>query len=235
MARILVVDDDPDILKLTEKVLTQAGHTVATAADAMKAMSYLDSVGFDLLISDANMPHYTGFDLIQTIKKNVKFKNLSIAMLTGLRERKDLDKALKAGVDDYIVKPLDPLLLLQKIEALLIRNPPQQHPEIRFHHETKISEVQMLAHLHVRSISELGIELSAKNPIPVGDCIELRGDIFDTIGIIPPPLKVLSCQAKTEDDGYVVQLLFLGATEATLQKIRRWIFSHGSLNKDDAA
>src|SRR4051812_10592644 len=103
MARILVVDDDRDILKLVERVFTQAGHIILTADDAFKAMTILESTDFDLLISDANMPHFTGFELVQTLRRNRRFQNMAIAMLTGLRERKDIDKALKAGVDDYIV------------------------------------------------------------------------------------------------------------------------------------
>ena len=70
MARILVVDDDTDILKMAEKILVSAGHTVFTAEDALRAIEWLNNITFDLLLSDANMPHYTGFDLINTIKKH---------------------------------------------------------------------------------------------------------------------------------------------------------------------
>src|ERR1700735_1237149 len=106
MARILVVDDDGDIWKLVERVFAPGGHAVVTAPDAYQAMDKLDHVDFDLLISDANMPHFSGFELVQTVRKNPRFQNLSIAMLTGLRERKDIERALKVGVDDYIVKPI---------------------------------------------------------------------------------------------------------------------------------
>ena len=118
MARILVVDDDTDILKLVERVLGQVGHTVFTAEDPMRAMDLIQRVGFDLLVSDANLPHYSGFDLVQTIRHEPKYANMSIAMLTGLREKKDIERAIKAGVDDYIVKPIDPLILIQKIILL---------------------------------------------------------------------------------------------------------------------
>src|SRR5262249_28829124 len=118
MARILVVDDDKDILKLTERVFPQARHTVFTAEDAFKATDFLDHLDFDMLISDANMPHFSGFELVQTLRRNQRFERLAIAMLTGLRERKDIDRALKAGVDDYIVKPIDPMILMTKVQAL---------------------------------------------------------------------------------------------------------------------
>src|SRR3954454_16418039 len=102
MGRILVVDDDPDILKLAEAVLVSAGHTVFVAEDALRAVDWLNHIEFDLLLSDANMPHYSGFELVNTIRNNDKFKKMAVAMLTGLRERKDVERAVKMGVDDYI-------------------------------------------------------------------------------------------------------------------------------------
>ena len=122
MARILVVDDDKDILKFAEKVLSHQGHITFIAEDGWTALETLNRLDFDMLISDANMPNMNGFQLVQTLRSNPKFKNLIIAMLTGLKERKDVQKALDAGVDDYIVKPLDPLILLQKIESLFSKN-----------------------------------------------------------------------------------------------------------------
>src|SRR5210317_1448319 len=110
MARILVVDDDPDILRLADRVLSMGGHIVFRAQDAVRAMDLLNSSMFDLLISDANMPHFSGFDLVRHVRNNKRFNNMAIAMLTGLRERKDIERAVRAGVDDYIVKPIDPMV-----------------------------------------------------------------------------------------------------------------------------
>src|ERR1700743_1405189 len=99
MARILVVDDDPDILKMAESILVAAGHTVFVAEDALRAIDWLNNVSFDFLFSYAHMPQYSVFDLINTIRNNPRYENLAIAMLTGLRERKDVERALKMGVD----------------------------------------------------------------------------------------------------------------------------------------
>ena len=83
MARILVVDDDRDILNFTEKLLLLANHDVFVAIDAIQAMDLLNSTPFDCILCDANMPQYNGFELVQTIKSNKRFENLTIAMLTG--------------------------------------------------------------------------------------------------------------------------------------------------------
>ena len=145
MVRILLVDDDPNILRLGEKILSHANYEVHVAESALGAMDILNSNRiFDALISDANMPEYSGFDLIKTIKKDRRFDNLAVAMLTGLREKKDIEKAIHAGVDDYIVKPLDPLLFLKKVENLFSKKPPEERPEVRFSEASTYYETQVM-------------------------------------------------------------------------------------------
>lgn len=231
MARILVVDDDPDILKLTEEILASVGHNVVVAEDAMRALEWLNQVSFDLLISDANMPMYSGFDLIQTIRNNSKFSEMSIAMLTGLRERTDIERAVKVGVDDYIVKPIDPMLFLQKIGALFARKTPTQHPEILLG-ASKEAEGILHQPIVVESISELGIRILTGESQPTGQRVDIDAAIFKALGIdTVPPLKVLRSEKDPSTGMYRTQLIFLGAREAVLQKIRRWIYSHGASNK----
>jgi DNA-binding response OmpR family regulator len=188
-------------------------------------------VNFDLLISDANMPMYSGFDLIQTIRNNSKFSEMSIAMLTGLRERTDIERAVKVGVDDYIVKPIDPMLFLQKVAALFARKTPTQHPEILL---ASSKEAQGILHrpIVVESISELGIRILTSEPQPAGQRVDVDATIFQTLGIeTVPPLKVLRSEKDEATGMYRTQLIFLGARETVLQKIRRWIYSHGASNK----
>ncbi len=232
MGRILIVDDDPDILKITDQVLTGVGHTVFVAEDALRAIDILNVADFDLLISDANMPHYSGFDLINTVKANVRFKDLTIAMLTGLRERKDVERALAAGVDDYIVKPLDPLLLIQKVDSLFSKNPPAQHPEISLAGST-LAQGTMYRPMQVESVSELGLKVISDVLLTVGMIVEMDSDFFKSIGSEPPPMKVLSVE-KLSNGSVRAQLIFMGAREAFLQKIRRWLYSHGASQKNAA-
>ncbi|MCB0366398.1 MAG: response regulator transcription factor [Bdellovibrionaceae bacterium] len=228
MARILVVDDDPDILKVTEKVLSASSHVVMTAGDAMKAMELLNTVPFDLLLSDANMPHYSGFDLVKTLRNDKRFHSMSIAMLTGLRERKDIDRAIKMGVDDYIVKPIDPLLFVKKVEALFKNKPPMEMPELKFPEGSELKHAALMVPGEVISMSELGMTLLSPHKTPNGMVIEINSPIFELIGISPPPVRVLSSEQREDDGKWQVKVTYMGATEAMLQKIRAWIFSKNS-------
>ncbi len=233
MARILVVDDDLDILRMAESVLGGAGHTVFVAEDAMRAIDWLNHIDFDLLLSDANMPHYSGFELITTIKKDTKFKDLAIAMLTGLRDRKDVERAVKIGVDDYIVKPLDPMLLVQKVNSLFEKRPPHQYPEIHLN-GSKLQDGSLKRSIVVESVSELGVRILSELPVRPGMMLDITAEFFTALEVTPPPMKVLNVELDKKTGNYRAQLIFLGAREAFLQKIRRWLYSHGSSNKGAA-
>ena len=234
MARILVVDDDQDILTFTEKVLNHSGHMTFVASDGWRALDYLNTIDFDLLISDANMPHMSGFQLVQTLRANPKFKDLLIAMLTGLRERKDIEKAVSAGVDDYIVKPLDPLILLQKIESLFKKRPPESHPEIPLERFPHLSTGKLYTKMDLLSVSELGLRVISHHPIQEGQILDIDCEFFTQLRVPPPPMKVLTVKSIEGTTTFEAQLMFLGARESLLQKIRAWILSHGSVNKEAA-
>lgn len=227
MGRILVVDDDPDILKIAEPVLASAGHVVFVAEEAMRALDWLNNIEFDLLISDANMPHYNGFELVKTVRNNPRFGDLSIAMLTGLRDRHDVERAMKAGVDDYIVKPLDPLILLQKVAALFAKRPPRQYPEIHLN-GSPLSQATAQINLKVVTVSELGIYISTKMHLKPGIMMDMNCEFFRNLDTTPPPMKVQTVEFDEASGEFKCHLIFLGAREAFLQKIRRWLYSHGA-------
>lgn len=228
MARILVVDDDPDILKMAENVLGAVGHTVFTAEDAMRAMDWLNHIDFDLMLSDANMPHYSGFELVNTVRRDDKYKNLSIAMLTGLRERSDVARAVQAGVDDYIVKPLDPMILIQKVTTLFEKKPPTAYPEIDLM-GTPWSKGSTVREVFVENISELGCRIATKDVnLKVGMVLDIQCDFWRELDVTAPQMKVQAVEYDKANDLYRAHMIFLGAREAFLQKIRRWLYTHGS-------
>ncbi len=233
MARILVVDDDQAILKLAERLLTSAGHSVVGAENAVQAMELLNSGHFDLLLSDANMPQYSGFDLIRTVKNNPAFQKMAVAMLTGRKERRDIEQAVKLGVDDYIVKPFDPVLVLQKIEALLEKKPPQSLPEVLFAADAPLAKAKVLSSAQLITASELGVQLRTSLPLKEGEVIELSSDFFTQLGAPVPPLKVTISRSELREGAmsFVIQTIYLGAHESFLKKIRAWIVTHGSSHR----
>ena len=124
--RILVVDDMPAVRLILRNMLEQAGLTnVAEAEDGETAWQIVrDSVGLEgqeiaLVISDWNMPGMSGMELLRAVRSGARTRELPFLMLTAQGDRAHLDEALHGGVAEYVVKPLGPGVLAEKVTKLL--------------------------------------------------------------------------------------------------------------------
>jgi DNA-binding response OmpR family regulator len=116
--KILVVDDDPDLLSLVGFALAQAGFVVVKAADVPTALRAFAAETPDLAILDINLPGGSGFDVCGAIRRQSR---IPVMMLTARGEEEDLVRALDLGADDYLTKPFSPRTLLARVRALLRR------------------------------------------------------------------------------------------------------------------
>ncbi len=105
--RILVVDDNPRNLKLAFDVLEDAGYEVVEAVNAEEAQSMIDRNLCDLILMDIALPGMDGLTLTRKIKANERTKHIRIIALTAFAMKGDDQKALAAGCDGYITKPID--------------------------------------------------------------------------------------------------------------------------------
>lgn len=116
--KILVADDDPDLLDLVAYALGQAGYFVVKAGDGNAALTAFESAAPDLVVLDINMPGMSGFDVCSAIRGR---STVPVMMLTARGEEQDLVRALDLGADDYLTKPFSPRTLLARVKALLRR------------------------------------------------------------------------------------------------------------------
>jgi len=117
--RILVVDDNPRNLKLAFDVLEDAGYEVIEAVDAEEAQSMIDRNLPDLILMDIALPGMDGLTLTRKIKANEGTKHIRIIALTAFAMKGDDRKALAAGCDGYITKPIDIHQLLVQVAEIL--------------------------------------------------------------------------------------------------------------------
>ncbi|HEY8470538.1 MAG TPA: response regulator [Longimicrobiales bacterium] len=117
--RILVVDDDPDALDIVQAYLESRGYDVATAADGTEALARLEEVRPDLVLLDVMMPGIDGWEVARTIKNHPEFSDTRVVMLTARSDFTDKQRGLRAGADDYIVKPMRLEDLGRKVERNL--------------------------------------------------------------------------------------------------------------------
>ncbi len=119
--KILVVDDDPDILKIVQDNLELDGYSVRTASFGKEALTSFEKEVFDLIILDLKLPDMDGIQVCRTIRQK---SDIPITMLTAKDGLSDKILGLESGADDYIVKPFDYLELAARIKARLRRSSP---------------------------------------------------------------------------------------------------------------
>ena len=118
MSRVLVVDDDPGIVKLVRAYLEQAGFGVLTAYDGKKAMQIARHERPDLVILDLMLPEMDGWDVCRALRKE---SDVPVIMLTARVEETDKLVGLELGADDYVTKPFSPRELVARVRSVLRR------------------------------------------------------------------------------------------------------------------
>ena len=121
MSKILLVDDERDIVEFLQYNLEQKGYEVIVGYDGLEALKKL-SENPDLIILDIMMPHLDGYDVYKKIRENEKFKNIPIIFLTAKSGEVDEIKALELGASDYVQKPISPKKLLARVKLNLRKN-----------------------------------------------------------------------------------------------------------------
>jgi CheY-like chemotaxis protein len=116
---ILVVDDNPINLKLASEILLAGGYTVDGAVDAEHAQELLMTVVPDLVLMDIALPGMDGLALTRIIKADARLKAVPVVALTAYAMRGDDAKALDAGCDGYITKPIDTRALVERVSAII--------------------------------------------------------------------------------------------------------------------
>lgn len=120
--KILIADDEKDLIELLDYNLTKEGYEVFHAFDGKEAIEVAKEVNPDLIILDIMMPEYDGVEVCEILRGNPKFKNTLIVFLTARSEDYTQIVCYENGGDDYIVKPIKPKVLVSRIKAIFRRN-----------------------------------------------------------------------------------------------------------------
>ena len=119
MTKILAVDDSPSLRQMVAFTLKGAGHDVSEAADGVEALGIAKGQAFDLVITDINMPNMDGLDFYKALSKNRKWSEIPFLLITAEKERDKVIEAVKAGIKEYLVKPVVPEKLGSKIKEVV--------------------------------------------------------------------------------------------------------------------
>lgn len=184
-ARVLVVDDEPQVLMIMQFALETAGFDVTTAKDGAKAWQAFSAVAFDLVVLDLMVPSISGLTLAERIRA---CSRVPIMMITALSEESDVIRGLETGADDYLTKPFSPKEFALRAQALVRRW--KGEPERRITNgDLTIDVVEHRIEL-AGSVIELAntemrfLEVLARR---IGECVSYR-ELLNTVWAVDDPI-----------------------------------------------
>lgn len=161
--KILVVDDEADIVHLLKYNLSKECFTVFTAKDGEEGLNKIKEIMPDLVILDVIMPKLHGTEVCRIIKSDERYKNILVIMLTAKSTEKNIVDGLNIGADDYVTKPFSIKVLIARVKALLRRN----------------KEVQN----EILKIGELELNLTTRESFFQGESLELTFSRFQILSL----------------------------------------------------
>lgn len=119
LSRILIADDNPTNVELLEAYLAEMPCAMAVAVDGLDTIQKVASFQPDLVLLDVMMPKLSGFEVCKKIKENPGTRKIMVLMVTALNEPGDVERAVAAGCDDFLSKPIHKIELLKRVENML--------------------------------------------------------------------------------------------------------------------
>ena len=117
--RVLIVDDEPDVLRLVALRLKKSGYEILAASDGKEGFDIISSEKPDLVLLDLRLPNMDGVDICKQVKNDEVLRHIPIILFTATSDIEVADKAKEAGANDYMVKPFEPDELLEKISGII--------------------------------------------------------------------------------------------------------------------
>lgn len=155
--KILVVDDEEDILELLRYNLAREGYQVVCAASGEKALKKIKSAPLDLIVLDLMLPGIDGLEVTKKLKNDPENRNIPIIMLTAKGEEADIVTGLELGADDYVTKPFSPRILIARIRAVIRR---QAKEAVDYTSEIQINDLLIHPGMHNVLVKGKPVELT---------------------------------------------------------------------------
>ena len=173
--RILLVDDEADIVELLEYNLGRAGYTVVTARDGASALSEIRRQRPDLVLLDLMLPDIPGTEVCRRLRRDAATSTIPVMMITARGEEIDRVVGFEIGADDYVVKPFSPRELILRIGAVLRRTKAPEKPPAGERYRVGTLEIDVPTHR--ATVDDQEIELTALEFQLLRDLVSRRGRV----------------------------------------------------------
>lgn len=226
MSRILIVDDDQDVRALLHTILTKESYEVMNAKDAFEARDLLDTYSFDAAIIDINMPNKNGFKLLTELRQSLRYKNLPVGFLSARQDLTDIKRARNLGVSCYLIKPINKVLLLERVSSLL----KEASNRSQYQYDVPIDEVKgngkivLQAESRIISVTDTGATIITNLNLLPEQLLVFNCPLFTEMGIEPSSMIVNSIKGLEGRPGfYSVFLNFQRLSPEETLNIKNWL------------
>ena len=173
--KILVVDDEPDIVELVAYNLQKEGFIVSSASDGEAALAKIREEKFDFIVLDLMLPGMPGMEICRVLRNDPKTRNLPVIMLTAKGEEVDKILGLEVGADDYLTKPFSPRELLARIRAVMRRTSGKKEDE----KVIRIGDLTINKETYTVTKRDLPLSLSSTEFRLLLYLVERKGKVFN--------------------------------------------------------
>jgi CheY-like chemotaxis protein len=185
---VLVVDDDPVSARVLQLALEREHFHVATAASGPEALDWLaGGHPTQLVITDQNLGGMTGLDLVTTMGGDIRWRDVPVMLCTGFADRETVGRAMELGVRHFLVKPVRPAVLMEKVERILAERQPALETKYEVMERLGLSEQQYraVADVTLRHLTALGAQLvKARSSGNAPEAMGLAGRIRESATLI---------------------------------------------------
>lgn len=214
--RVYIIDDNSIDLKAMSIVLQKMGYECQTFLEHKEALTRALTAPPQLIFLDIIFPDITGYEIIQLIKSKPQLAKIPILMMSGQNQTTDVVKAIGLGATDYIIKPIDPLVVQEKMKKF--GQSSEEFVEIKLT-QNQIIEAKQSYSIKIISLNEFGGTATSNLPVAANSTIELTDLPEGLFGSQRLLVRCLNCEMLFQGF-YTVQFTFIGLTEANRKTIR---------------
>jgi CheY-like chemotaxis protein len=220
LLNILLIEDNESDVVMIKFLVKQLGHHVDVVGNAIDAQEKMKNYNYNLILLDWQLPQISGLDFLKSIKKDILKKDIPVIMMSGRNELKHIQIAVKEGVHDYIVKPVDPLIFTNKISQLTMKIKVENWTlsELPLDFEKKSGYV--LSPLTLTAISEFEFRFVGSSLLAVNMIYDMSFELLQELEIGQIQLKIAEIIKIGDDSTYKFIAFPVGLKEDQLKKIR---------------
>ena len=231
---ILLVDDAPLFRELGSLFLARSGE-VATAADGAEALALMERRRPDVVVADVDMPRMDGAELCRRMKADPERCRIRVVLVTSGDAAEQRARAVRAGADDVISKPIGRIALLQSVNRFLRSTELRGLTRVPLVAEVRIHGAPEVRHGIARNVSRGGIFVEVERTAPLSTEISLTFELPDAKVPLAPTAEVVWCRPRTPEHAAGMGMRFLALDRASVVRIEDYVYQRAARHDEDPA